>query len=34
MVTGPMPRKPKAMRPKANTSGATMMPPTPMVETP
>ena len=25
MVTGPMPRKPKATRPKANTAGASMM---------
>jgi hypothetical protein len=26
MVTGPMPRKPKATRPKAKTAGASMMP--------
>ena len=34
MVTGPMPRKPKATRPKAKTAGAVMMLATPMVETP
>src|SRR5262245_12878461 len=34
MVTGPMPRKPKATRPKANTAGATMRAPRPWVLTP
>src|SRR5215510_12753702 len=29
MVTGPMPRKPKATRPKANTDGATISPASP-----
>ena len=33
MVTGPMPRKPKATRPKANTAGANMMSPRPWVLT-
>ena len=33
MVTGPMPRKPKATRPKANTAGACMRTPSPAVET-
>ncbi len=33
MVTGPMPRKPKAMRPKANTAGASMRWESPASET-
>src|SRR5437667_7065566 len=33
MVTGPMPRKPKATRPKANTAGATINAPIPNVLT-
>ena len=33
MVTGPMPRKPKATRPKANTAGASMSAPKPSVLT-
>ena len=31
MVTGPMPRKPNATSPKANTAGATMSAPSPRV---
>ncbi len=31
MVTGPMPRKPKATRPKAKTAGAAMMASKPLV---
>ena len=34
MVTGPMPRKPNATRPKANTAGAFMISPRPWVLTP
>ena len=33
MVTGPMPRKPNATKPKANTAGATMSAPMPSVLT-
>ena len=33
MVTGPMPRKPKATRPKANTLGAIIRPARPWVLT-
>ena len=33
MVTGPMPRKPNATRPKAKTAGATMRAPRPSVLT-
>ena len=31
MVTGPIPRNPKATRPKAKTAGAAINPPTPNV---
>ena len=34
IVTGPMPRKPKATRPKANTAGAIISTPRPKVLTP
>ena len=33
MVTGPMPRKPNATRPKANTAGASISAPRPIIET-
>ena len=33
MVTGPIPRKPKATRPKANTAGAIIKAPNPAVLT-
>ena len=33
MVTGPMPRNPKATRPKANTAGASISAPSPKVLT-
>ena len=34
MVTGPMPRKPNATRPNANTAGAIISAPSPSVLTP